>query len=251
MSLLSPSVRIALTPGRVAVASGRDHREAAVATPGWAGALEALSGLLAGAGLAGRARVVLSHHFAPVHRLTAPPLALKALEMQGWIGDQLARQHGEASRDWRVAWQPVPPGEAFLVGSVEPARLAELEGVLRAASLRAVDVQPWLVPAWNRLRRRLGRGRAWLALAEPGRLTLLGLDAGRAHSLRSAPVQDDVAAALAGLLTREAMLAGEETAAPLWIESAGPAPDWQTLGTARTVHVLPPRREALGALLEA
>lgn len=249
-------MRIALTPGRVAVASGRGHREAAAATPGWAGALEALSGLLAGAGLSGRARVVLSHHFAPVHVLTAPPLALKTQEMQGWIGDQLARQAGEAARDWRAAWQPAPPGEPFLVGSIEPARLAELDGVLRAASLKAVDAQPWLVPAWNRLHRRLGRGRAWLALAEPGRLTLLGLDAGRARSLRSAPVQDDAAAALAGLVTREAMLAGEETAAPLWIESAGPAPDWQALatdralGAARALHVLPPRREALGALLE-
>lgn len=249
MSLLSPSVRIALTPDRVALVSARGYRDAVVTTPGWAGALEALSGLLAGSGLHGRASVVLSHFFSPVYLLQSPPVALKPLEMQGWIRDQLARQFGEAGRDWRVTWQAEPPGEAFLSSSFEPARLADLDGVLRAASLKAVDVQPWLAAAWNRQRRRLSRGRAWYALVEPGRLTLLGLENGRARSLRSAPMQDDAVAALTGLLTREALLAGEETPAPLWIESTGLRPDWQALGSGRSVHALPPGREALGALL--
>lgn len=251
MSPLSPSVRIALTPGRVAVAAGRDRREAAVATPGWAGALAELSALLADARLRGRASVTLSHHFAQVHLLPSPPVALKPVEQQGWIRDQLARQFGEAGRDWRVAWQAEPPGASFLAASVEPARLAELDGVLRAASLKAAAVQPWLVAVWNRQRRRLGRGRAWMALAEPGRLTLLGLAGGHATCLRSAPAQDDPGAALAGLLTREALLAGEETPAPLWIESAGVRADWPAAGAGRSVQVLPAGRTALDPMLEA
>ncbi|MEW6414715.1 MAG: hypothetical protein AB1482_05610 [Pseudomonadota bacterium] len=251
MSLLSPSVRIALTPGRVAVAAGGDRREAAVATPGWAGALAELPALLADARLRGRASVTLSHHFAQVHLLPSPPLALRPVEQQGWIRDQLARQFGEAARDWQVAWQAEPPGAPFLAAGVEPARLAELDGVLRSASLKAAAVQPWLVGAWNRQRRRLGRGRAWMALAEPGRLTLLALAGGRATRLRSALAQDDPAAALAGLLTREALLAGEENPAPLWIESAGVRADWQATAGGRSVQVLPAGRAALDAMLEA
>jgi len=246
---LSPSIRIALTPSRVAVAAGRDYREAAVAAPGWAGALEALAGLLAGSALRGRASVTLSHHFSPVHLLSSPPVALKPLEMQGWIRDALAKQFGEAGRDWHVTWQAEPPGEPFLASSLEPAHLAELEGVLRAASIRPAGVQPWLAVAWNRQRRRLGRGRAWYALAEPGRLTLLGLEDGRARSLRAAPLQNDAVAALAGLLTREALLAGEDAPAPLWVESAVLRPNWQELGGGRSVHPLLPGREALSALL--
>lgn len=248
MSLLSPRLRIALTPGRVAVADGRNVREAEVAAPGWAAALEALSGLLAGSALSGRASVILSHHFSPVHLLPPPPVALKPLEMQGWIRDALARQFGEAGRDWQVSWQAEPPGEPFLVSSFEPAHLAELEGVLRAASIRPVEVQPWLAVAWNRLRRQLGRGQAWYALAEPGRLTLLRLEDGRVRSLRAAPIQDDAVAALADLLTREALLAGEDAPAPVWIESAVLHPKWQELG-GRSVHPLPPGREALAAML--
>lgn len=250
MSLLSPRLRIALTPGRVAVAAGRGYREATVAMPGWAGALEALAGLLAGAGLSGRTRVTLSHHFAPVHLLPAPPVALKPAEMQGWIRDTLMRQYGEAGRDWRVTWQAEPPGVSFLASSLEPARLAELDGVLRAASLKPVDVQPWLAVAWNRQRRRLGRGRAWFALAESDRLTLAGLEAGRVKSLRSARMQGDAVAALTDLLTREALLADESTPAPVWVESVLPALNWQGAGGGRSVHPLASGHEALSAMLD-
>jgi hypothetical protein len=250
VSLLSPSVRIALTPGRVALASGRDYREAVVASPGWAGALETLSGLLAGSNLRGRASVILSHHLAPVHLLPSPPVALKPLEMLGWIHDTLARQFGEAGRDWRVSWQAEPPGESFLVSSLEPSHLAGLEGVLRAASLKPVDVQPWLAVAWNRQRSRLGRGRAWFALAEPERLTLAGLEAGRVRSLRSTQMQGDAVAALSDLLTREALLAGETSPAPLWIESLLPPIKWQGVGSGRSVHPIASGREALSALLD-
>lgn len=249
MSLLSPKLRIAIAPGRVAVADGADVREAEVAAPGWAGALEALSGLLAGAGLSGRAGVTLSHHFAPVHLLTSPALALKPLEMQGWIRDTLAKQFGEAGRGWQVAWQPEPPGHSFIASSFDPAQLAELEGVLRKASLKATAVQPWLAASWNRQRRRIGRGRAWYALAEPGRLTLLGLESGRVKSLRSSLFQNDAVDALADLLTRETLLAGEAVPAPLWVESAVLRPNWQELGGGRSVHPLPQGREALAALL--
>jgi hypothetical protein len=249
VSLLSPKVRVALTPGRVAVADGRNVREAEVAAPGWAGAVEALSGLLAGAGLSGRASVTLSHHFAPVHLLTSPAVALKPLEMQGWIRDTLAKQFGEAGRGWQVAWQPEPPGRSFIASSFDPAQLAELEGVLRAASIQPSAVQPWLAASWNRQRRRFGRGRAWYALAEPGRLTLLGLESGRVKSLRSSLFQADAVNALADLLTRETLLAGEAVPAPLWVESAVLRPNWQELGGGRSVHPLPQGREALAALL--
>ena len=250
MSLLSPRLRIAVTPARVALAAGRAYREAAVTVPGWAGALEALAGLLAGAALRGRAGVTLSHHFAPVHLLPAPPVALKPLEMQGWIRDTLARQFGEAGREWRVTWQAEPPGESFIAGSMAPGPLAELEAVMRAASLKPTAVQPWLAVAWNRQRRRLGRGRAWFALAEPERLTLAGLDGGRVTSLRSTLMQGEPLAALEDLLKREALLAGEAVPAPLWVESALPPLNWQGIGGGRSVHPLASGREALAAMLD-
>lgn len=251
MSLLSPKVRIALTPGRVALASAGGYRDAAVAAPGWPGALETLAGLLAGSNLKGRTSVTLSHHFAPVHLIPPPPLVLKPLEMQGWIRDHLARQFGEGAREWRVTWQPAPPGRALLASSLEPAALAELQAVIKAASLKLIEVQPWLVPAWNRQRRKLERGHAWFALAEPDRLTLARLADGKVLGLRSVLMQGDAIASLSDLLKREGLLAGEETPAPLWVDSVLPAVNWQRLEVGRAVHPLGSGREALAAMLAA
>ena len=101
----------------------------------------------------------------------------------------------------------------------------------------------------QRQRRRIGRGRAWYALAEPGRRTLLGLEGGQVKSLRSSLFQNDAIDALADLLTRETLLAGEAVPAPLWVESAVLRPNWQELGGGRSVNPLPQGREALAALL--
>lgn len=252
MSLLSPSVRIALTPRHVALANGRGHRSAAVAAPGWTGALEALAGLLAGSNSRGRASVTLSHHFASVHLVPPPPVALRPTEMQGWICDHLTRYFGAAGRALRVAWQPEPPGEAFVAASMEPAALETLEAMIRSASLKPVQVQPWLPVAWNRHRRRLARGRVWLALAEYDRLTLAGLEEGHMKSLRSILMRGDAGAALSDLLQREALLAGESEPAPLWVESVLPSIDWREVDGGRMVH--PPAsangNEALAAMLE-
>jgi hypothetical protein len=250
VSLLSPSVRIAMTPGRVAVASSRGYQDAAVATPGWAGALEALGSLLAGSGLKGNASVVLSHHFSHVHLLPPPPVVLEPAEMQVWIRDQLMRQFGETYRDWRIVSQAEPPGRPFVASSLEPNALAELEAAIRAASLKPAQVQPWLAVAWNRQRRRFGRGQTWFALAEPDRLTLARVEDGRMRSLRSMLMQGDAVSSLADLLRREALLAGETAPAPLWVASVVPSLNWQGVDAGRTVHPLTSARDALAAMLE-
>ncbi len=248
MSLLSPSVRIALTPSRVAVVNGRSYREAVVAAPGWAAALEALAALLAGAGVKGRASVTLSQHFAPAYLLAPPPVLLKPAEQAAWVRDTLVRQYGEASRDWRLAWQPAPPDKPVLATSLAADALAGLEALARTASLRLARVQPWLVPACNRL--RPGRVPAWFVLAEPGRLTLAHMQRGALTHLRSTRMQGDAGTALADLLAREALLAGETAPAPVWIESVLPGVDWKGALPGRMVQGLAAGRDLLEPMLK-
>lgn len=248
MSLLSPRVRIALTPGRVALANGGGYHDAVVATPGWAGALEALAELVSVHRATGRAGVTLSQHFAGVHLLPPPPVVLKTGEQAAWVRDALAHQHGEACRDWRLAWQAEPPGQPFVVASLAADRFAALEAFARTASLRLASVQPWLVAACRR--QRVGRAPAWLALAEPGRVTLAALRGGYLQRLRSVRVQGEAAPALADLLAREALLAGETAPAPLWVDSVLPEADWRSAFGGRVVQRLPAGREALDAMLK-
>jgi hypothetical protein len=242
-------VRIALAPSQVAVARGRVYREAAVDSPGWAGALKTVSGLLAGTGWRGSASFILSHHFAHVHYLPAPPVLLKPMEMQGWIRDYLDRQYGEAGKDWQVAWQSEPPGKPFLASSIALASLGELDEAMRSAGLKPASIRPWLAAAWSRDGRRVGKEEGWYVLAEPGRLMLASV-AGRAiRSLRTASVQGDPAMPLADLIKREALLTGEAADAPVWIDSVLLRADWGRVGGGLNVHTLPSAGESLASML--
>lgn len=249
MSRLWTKVRIAITPGHVAVSDGRTYRESAVATPGWAGALTILNGLLKDSGLKGRATVVLSHHFAHVHLLPSPPVFLKLLEMQGWVRDYLGRQYDESGMDRRVAWQIEPPGKPFLSSSMGAVALTELEEVIREAGLKAAAITPWLTVAWNRHSRRFGKGHHWYALVEPGRLMLAGVDGGNIGSVRTAMMPGDPVADLADLIKRESLLAGHATPAPIWVDSVMVRADWRNLGAGSNVHALASGSESLAFML--
>ena len=249
MSRLWPSVHIALTPGHVAVANGKASRQSDVDSPGWPGALKTLSALLAGGVWRGRADVTLSHHFAHMHCLPPPPVLLKPSEMPAWIYDYLEHQYGEAGMDWKLAWQSEAPGKPFLAGSIAGTLLAELEETLRGAALKPVSVQPWFAIAWNRNYRRFGKGQAWYALVEPGRMMLASLGGGEIRSLRTTPIQGNPAAPLADLVKREALLAGIAADAPVWIDSVLMRADWRDPGGGLNTRVLPTAGESLAAML--
>jgi hypothetical protein len=223
---LSPDIRIALTPGLVAVAAPRLYRETRVAEGG--DALATLGELLGSLQLHGRARVVLSQEFARVWMLPAPPVRLKMAEMKGWVHDQLARQFGDSVEGWRFAWQPTPPGQPVLTGAVEAGWFAAMQQILSEHGLKPVAVEPWLVAACARLPAALGRGGAWLALAEPGRITLARVERGAFRALRSSRMAGDPAAALAGMVARESLLAELADDSPVWLESVQVQADWRS-----------------------
>lgn len=251
MSLLSPSARIALTPAKVALASRKTYREADAATPDWKGSMRALEGLLQETGVKGTASLVLSHQFAHVHLLPAPPVVLKPDEMQNWVRDQLARLLGETGQDWQVAWQPVPPGKPILAVRLAASCMMELRELLRRSGIRPSSIQPWLAVSWNHARRRIEKGQSWFALAEPGRMTLAGLGAGEIRSLRSVSFQDEPVKALAGLIGREALMSGGDPSAAILIDSILPRETWQGLPGRPPVLTVATGGKSLSSMLGA
>lgn len=247
MSLLWPSTRVAIAPGHVAVAAGGRIVESDVVEPGWSGALKTLGEQLSGA--RSRARVVLSHHFAPVYLLPAAPVRLSHGELQGWARERLMTQFGEPARNWHLAVHAEPPGDPFLVSTLLPERLSELQGTLAAAGVRAISLQPWLAVACNRHRVALGRGDGWLALAEPGRLTLARLRGGRFRSLRSAQSGTDPARDLADMLAREALLEADGEKAPVWLAATHAKASWQNLGNTIQLRPLGSMGPGMAAML--
>jgi len=244
---LSPS-HLLLSPGHVAVAGGGRYRERPAAEAG--GALKALAELLREEGLTGRADVVLSHKLAPVWLVPSAPTRLDWRETGGWVRDRLTSQFGEPADKWHLSWQPAPPGEPILVSGVESTWLLELLALLKTAGIHPTCVRPWLSAACRRHRGPLGRGSAWLALAEPGRLTLAGLRRGRVESLRTGPCTDDPAAELAAMVEREALLDSRAAPDRVWLQSVHVEADWQR-ASGLEFKPLTSARAGLGAMLGA
>ena len=225
-----PMADIALAPGRVGVYLGNRRLERSTSAMDW---LNDLAQLLKESGIKGACRVVLSHRLASMHLVEPPPTRLHQAETLAWIRERLAHRFGDPARAWRLAWQPAPADESLLVSSMSQTDHTALLGVFADHGLKPVSLRPWLADACDRHWRRVARGEAWLALAEPGRLTLAALAQGRFRLVRHLPPGEAVSASLAVALEREVLLGQGHPGAERWLASIEPlaaeSGDWQAL----------------------
>ena len=208
-----------LGPGQVVLRSGDNITTRVPATPDWAGALAALQTLAQEHHLAGRLRVVLSSHFAPLWLLPAPPTRLDFAETRGWVAAQVAERFGDLAAGWRLVFRPAPAGAPILASGIDAGRWAELLHALAQAGLTATQVAPWPALA---LARRSGRGSARLALLEVGRLTLVSLARGEVITLSGTRGE----AAQLPELTARAALVDELGDVPLELFATGIPGEW-------------------------
>lgn len=115
----------------------------------------------------------------------------------------LASTYGAAA-GWRVRLSRAERGKARVACAIDES----LFDALRALP-NVVSIQPGLMPEFNARRRELARGRAWLVLEEPERLTLCLIAEGDWKLIRSRRAGADWRAALPDLLARETALSGE------------------------------------------
>ncbi len=249
MSLLSPELRIALLPGRAALADREGQAVAEDASTGWAGALAALARLLAERKAKGTASVVLSQHFVRGFLLPPPVAWLSRREMQAWLVEQL-REPLDGGVGWQLVWQPARPGRPILVCAAEHAWLDALRDSLRDAGIKLGRLQPWLAVAFNRRQPVLRRASGWYALLEPGMACLMRLEQGELTALRQRQLGPEPVSELRGMIAREALLAGSVASGELWLDSAGLRGAWQDLAAPEMpVRELPGATSLQGAML--
>lgn len=126
--------------------------------------------------------------------------------------------HGEAMKHAQVAVSDAGFGRAGLAAAADPRLIEALQATCDGRGLRLRTIQPLWMSAFNRWRREIGTGDAWLLLVEPETLTLGLLQDGAWAGIRTQPVVAGWESDLEAYLLRESYYHGVEAVAfPLFL----------------------------------
>jgi hypothetical protein len=177
----------------------------------WKPAVDALPAALARFRSGRRAvTVVLSNHFVRYALLPWIP-TLKTNE--DWLAlarDRLAIVHGQTSDDWDIRSSQTTPQGPRVACAVDRALIEALESKIGESGATVVSVQPYLMAAFNRVRSAIANDSCWLAVEEPGRLTLALIQRGVWTAIRNRQADERWQAMLPDILERESAVLGLE-----------------------------------------
>jgi hypothetical protein len=198
-------LRVGLAPERIYV-SGAKSLDIPAGDGGWQAALAALPEVLKGR--SGPASVVLADQFVR-YALLPHNETLKSDEQ--WAA--LARHrfsvlHGPRADEWQVRIAATAPHGPRLACAVDKALLSQMCEIFQKAGVKLATVQPFLVAAFNRIRRRVGNASCWLVIEEPGRLTLALIQRGAWTAIRARRVDAQWRKVLGEILERESAFLG-------------------------------------------
>lgn len=208
MSLLwrNKALRIGLAPERIFV-RGASSIDLAAADGGWAAALEALPEVLKGS--AGQsASVVLADQFVRYALLPHNQTLKSADEWAALARHRFSVLHGPRADEWDIKLASTAPHGARLACAVDRQLIQALASAFVTAHVRLASVQPFLVAAFNRLRRRVGNGSCWIVVEEAGRLTLALIQRGAWVAIRARRSDSQWRRVLGEILERESAFLG-------------------------------------------
>lgn len=207
MSLLwgNKPLRIGLAPDRIHV-SGAKSIELAENDGGWQGALAALPEVLKGK--KGQAALVLADQLVRYTLLPWNETLKGAAEWQALAVHRFGALHGPRAAEWDVKIAETAPRGPRLACAVDRALIEALAGLFVRINLRLVSVQPFLVAAFNRIRRTVGNGSCWIVVEETGRLTLALIRRGEWLAIRGRRIERSWRHVLPEMLERESAFLG-------------------------------------------
>lgn len=186
----------------------------------WQAAVDALPAALALCG-GGRPHVtvVVSNHFVRYALLPWNAALKSEAEWLALARHRFLSVHGPAAEDWVVRVAETGHEAARLASAIDRALLAALEEKI-AGPASLASVQPYLMAAFNRVRPMLGNASRWLAIEEPGRVTLALVESGVWRAIRSRRTDEHRRLTLSEVIEREnALLALEAPCTQVFIET--------------------------------
>jgi hypothetical protein len=198
-------LRIGLGTKRVMVSGGKAVE--LESSDDWRSAVDALPEILK-AHKSQEASVVLADQFVR-YALLPHSDAVKTREQ--WLA--LARHrfsalHGAIAAGWDVKVTETAPLGARLACAVDRELIERIASAFVGSAVNLVSVQPFLVAAFNRIRRQVGNGSCWIVVEEPGRLTLALIQRGAWVAIRSRRSDERWRLVLPEILERESAFLG-------------------------------------------
>jgi len=198
-------LRIGLAPDRIYL-SGAKTVEVAAGDGTWNAPVEALAAALAGA--KGEAAVVLADQFVRYSLLAHNETLKTAEQWTALATHRFNTLHGPRAADWQITVTQTAPIGPRLACAVDRALITRLAEIFVKANLHLASVQPFLVAAFNRIRKTVGNGSCWIVVEEPGRLTLALIQRGMWIAIRGRRADKGWRNVLPEILGREGAFLG-------------------------------------------
>jgi len=198
-------LRIGLGPQRVMVSGGKAVELAQ--SDDWRAGIAALPDILKHH-KAREASVVLADQFV---RYALLPWSESVKTREQWLAiakHRFSALHGAIAAHWDVKVTETSPMGPRLACAVDRELIAEIAVKFVGAGVDLVSVQPFLVAAFNRIRKTVGNGSCWIVVEEPGRLTLALIQRGAWVAIRSRRADERWRIVLPEILDRESAFLG-------------------------------------------
>jgi len=201
-------LRIGLGPDAIILSGSRDAvRVQGEGAGDWRSALAALPEVLKNHRNADAA-VVLADQFVRYALLPYNAALKSEAEWAALAQHRFSALHGAPAADWQVKVTETAPHGARLACAVERELVAGLAEQFVAAGVRLASAQPFLVAAFNRIRRTVGNGSCWIVVEERGRLTLALIQRGECQAIRARRSDERWRGLLPEILERETAFLG-------------------------------------------
>ncbi len=179
----------------------------------WQPALDVLQQLLRQSGAANaNATVLISNHFVRYQLIDMQSDLGSLEEEEGFVRFSFTETYGTEVERWSLRWTEGLDQASQVASAVDQALIDQIKKTLNAHGARLVSLQPYLMAAFNHVRKVIGALPCGFVLVESGRACVGLLRDGHWQSIRSFRIEADWSSVLPNILERELKISGADTA---------------------------------------
>ena len=154
------------------------------------------------------ATVLLSNHFVRYQLIGAQPDLSSHDEEQAFVRFSFAEIYGDEVNRWQLRWGSGLQLSPQVASAIDNTLIEQIESMLVVASIKLNSLQPYLMAAFNYMRKFVDTNPHWFVLVEPGNVCASFMQGGDWRLLHTSRLGTDWATDLPRVLGREFQMVG-------------------------------------------